>query len=161
MRKKEKGAIAPESVSGWCGSTNVMFDCYLDDASSLGVAFNPEKLDLMVQEKIKESGMIRRKGLLDVWESKHRGPCTSFHSLQESHVRLETWPAELHVQGETQLCNYSRDNSGIAIRLTESIVKQLRPHLVYARIIKRGPGPDMSFRELTVVRQRGVLVFAW
>ena len=137
MKKKEPRPVLAEK---WCGSTNVMFDLHLGDESNCRIAFSPGKLDRMIRKAIKQVGMIRRKGLLDVWESRQFGPATSFHSLQESHVRVETWPKESHVQGEVQLCNFSRDNSAAARRLTDIIIKNLQPVTTQIFVITRGPG---------------------
>lgn len=155
MGKKKCPAVPAQQG---CGSTNVMFDVYLDKASKRSIAFCPEKLDRMIREAIEKSGMIRRTGVLDIWESKRSGPATSFHSLQESHVRVETWPKESHVQGEVQLCNFSRDNSATAKRLAELIIMALNPAVVQLVIVARGPGMVLVLQE-SIERKRGVLVF--
>ena len=130
-----------------CGSTNIMFDLYLDKESECSVALDPTKLHRVLRKAIKEIGMIRRTGVLDVWESKHSGPATSFHSLQESHVRVETWPKERHVQGEVQLCNYSRNNALAAKRFTRLVIEYLDPATAYVLCIPRGPGPRLRMSE--------------
>ena len=145
----------PVLAQQWRGSTNVMFDLHLNQESNCKVAFSPEKLDRMIRKAIKKVGMIRRKGVLDVWESKHSGPATSFHSLQESHVRVETWPKECHVQGEVQLCNFSRDNSAAARRLADLIIENLKPATTQRLVITRGPGTVLSFQESTENHKTG------
>ena len=93
--------------------------------------------------------MRRRTGVLDVWETKDTGPATSFHSLEESHNRLsvinfarvETWPKELHINGEVQLCNYTRDNTKAAKLLVTRLIEHLEPARANILLIGRGPGP--------------------
>ncbi len=138
------------------GSTNVMFDLRLDEKSNCRIAFSPEKLDRMIRKAIKLVKMKRRKGILDVWESKQFGPATSFHSLQESHVRVETWPKECHVQGEVQLCNFSRDNSAAARRLADLIIENLKPATTQRLVITRGPGTVLLLQESTEGHKRSM-----
>ena len=149
------------SARQWCGSTNVMFDLELDKGSAYKIAFSPEKLDQVIIQEIKRAGMERRTGLVDPWENMRSGPSSLFHSLQESHVRAETWPDRMHVQGEVQLCNFSRDNSGTTKRLAERIIKKLKPKTADLLIIVRGPGRNFDVRAMSVVRQEGKLVFPW
>lgn len=135
--------LAP--VPDGCGSTNVLFDLYFAKVTKHTVAFCPERLDLLIRNAIKGIGMVRRTGVLDVWETREFGPCTSFHSLEESHVRLETWPKEGHVQGEVQLCNFSRDNSVAARRLADIIIQSLEPTIIEIIVVTRGPGKKIVF----------------
>lgn len=153
METTRNGAQAPGSVApGLCGSTNVMFDAYCASDGNVALLRSPEELQDMIREKIADSGMTWRTGTLDVWPE-HGPSCSTWDSLEESHlrsavaavgpslsaVRGETWPQHLHVQGEGQLCNYSRDNSEAALALVKEIVLALRPELAYVQIIKRGP----------------------
>jgi hypothetical protein len=164
MEQLKEGAKALDSVSpGLCGSTNVMWDCYLDKESNLLLALNPTKLHHAIQEAIGESGMILRTSLLDVWLANHHGPASTFDSLEESHVRSEMWPEVLHVQGESQLCNFSRDNFRITLQLTERIFAMINPELVYAMVIKRGPSrqPMEPVGQYKFERKQGVLTYDW
>lgn len=146
----------------WCGSTNVMFDLTLDRKSALKIAFCPEVLDQVIIKAIKEAGMERRTGLIDPWETTRRGPASFFHSLQESHVRAETWPDRMHVQGEVQLCNFSRDNSGATRQLAERIIRKLKPKTADLLVIIRGPDKNFDVRSMSVTRSKGgMLVFNW
>jgi S-adenosylmethionine/arginine decarboxylase-like enzyme len=138
-------ATTPLSIPDGCGSTNVFFDLYFKSVTKHMAAFCPEKLDRLIRNAIAGSGMQRRTGVLDVWETKEFGPATSFHSLQESHVRVETWPKEGHVQGEVQLCNFSRDNSAAARRLADTIIQSLQPTTVEIIVLIRGPGKKITF----------------
>ena len=121
----------------------MMFDFYLDEKSNCSIVFSPAALDRILREEVAMIEMTRRTGLLDLWELEHVGPATSFHSLQESHVRVETWPAEFHVNGEVQLCNFSRDNEQPAKRLVRHIIGRLNPATARILCIKRGPGTPL------------------
>lgn len=123
------------------GSTLVGYDLYLDKQSNCELAFSPKRLHEEMRSLIAEVGMTHRRGLLDVWETAEAGPATSFHSLNESHHRVETWPDELHVNGDVQLCNYSRDNALAAKRFVQTIIERLQPAKAYVFVISRGPGP--------------------
>ena len=122
------------------GSILILFDMYLDAMSNRAVAFSPRRFDRTISKSIMQAGMVRRRGMLDVWESMRECPCTSFHSLQESHVRCETWPNEGHLNGEVQLCHYSRDNSEAAREMVQYIVRVLKPAIWTLLIVRRGPG---------------------
>jgi len=150
-----KTATSDQSVQGraGCGSLNVMFDLYLDAASNTTVAFSAEHLDVIIRAAITKSGMTLRKSFTDAWKSESEGPASLFYSLEESHVRIETWPEEHHVQGEVQLCNYSKDNAEAARRLAESVIKALNPAATSILAISRGPGPDILVQE-SVRRKR-------
>lgn len=124
-----------------CGSLNILFDLYLDAESNCGVAFSPHALDSLLKKTIAEIGMVRRTGMLDVWKTKYSGPASSFHSLEESHVRVETWPEDRHVQGEVQLCNFSRDNREATMQYARLIIERLKPASAHLLCIPRGPGP--------------------
>ena len=148
----EKKPLIPAQT--WGGSTNVMFDLHLNEKSNCRVAFSPDKLDRMIRKAIRAVRIKRRKGVLDVWESRQSGPATSFHSLQESHVRVETWPKERHVQGEVQLCNFSRDNSAAALRLADLIIKNLKPATTQRLVITRGPGKKVLVMQESIESQK-------
>ncbi|MBI2410070.1 hypothetical protein HYV30_03455 [Candidatus Kaiserbacteria bacterium] len=132
-----------------CGSTLIVYDLYLDKRSNARIALSPKLLHKEVSKIIAEVNMHRRTGVLDVWESKEAGPATSFHSLEESHNRLsvinfaraETWPKEMHINGEAQLCNYSRDNTRAARLLVRRLIERLDPARANILLIGRGPGP--------------------
>ncbi len=130
-----------------CGSLNIMFDLYLDAASNTAVAFSAEQFDVVIRAAIQKSGMTLRKSFVDAWKSEQEGPASLFFSLEESHVRIETWPEEKHIQGEVQLCNYSKDNAGAARELAERIIKALNPAITQIFFINRGPGPNVAIRQ--------------
>lgn len=141
--------LSADSRAG-CGSLNVMFDLYLDAASASEVAFSAEKFDRMICEAIGESGMTLRKSFVDEWKkSVQEGPASLFYSLEESHVRIETWPEEGHVQGEVQLCNFSKNNEEAAQQLAERIITALNPAVAQILYIGRGPGPTAYVRDST------------
>lgn len=143
--RKEEGAQALGSVSsGLCGSTNVMFDAYCGPDSNLELVRNPTLLQEMIRGKIARSGMTWRTGMLDVWHGEEHPPGSSFDSLEESHVRSETWPQVSHVQGEGQLCNYTRDNSTPTIDLVKDFILELKPEYACIQIIYRGPNKSRS-----------------
>ncbi|HVB20080.1 MAG TPA: S-adenosylmethionine decarboxylase [Candidatus Paceibacterota bacterium] len=136
-----------------CGSLNIAFDLYLDAVSNSNVAFSAEKLNVVIRKAIKKAGMTLRKSFIDPWESVQEGPATLFYSLEESHVRIETWPAEGHLQGEVQLCNFSKNNEKAAQHLAECIIGSVNPETTQVLFLRRGPGPDLLAREL-VKRRR-------
>jgi len=131
------------------GSTLIVYDLYLDKQSNSNLALSPRLLHKEIHNIISEVNMKRRTGILDVWETKEAGPATSFHSLEESHnrasvvnfARAETWPDELHINGEVQLCNYSRDNTSAVQLLVKLLIQHLEPSVAYLLFIGRGPGP--------------------
>ena len=130
-----------------CRSLNVMFDLYLDEQSNNATAFSASIFDAVIRKEIVASGMTLRKYFIDAWESETEGPASLFYSLEESHVRIETWPAERHVQGEVQLCNFSKDNEGAAQGLANCIIAVLNPVLWEKLLIHRGPGTAFHVRE--------------
>lgn len=131
------------------GSTLIVYDLYLDKGSNSRVALSPKLLHKEIRNIITEVNMTRRTGILDVWETRETGPATSFHSLEESHnrvsvvnfARAETWPDELHINGEVQLCNYSRDNTNVVQLLVNLLIQHLQPSTAHLLLIGRGPGP--------------------
>lgn len=134
-----------EREEGGCGSTSMVFDFYLDKRSQCALAFSPVKFDQVFLEEIENIGMTRRQGALDVWKlEEDYGPATSFHSLEESHVRAETWPEKMHMNGEIQLCNFSRDNSEAAKSFVRNIITRFNPARAQILCIKRGPGVDLE-----------------
>lgn len=135
-----------------CGSLNIMFDLYLDESSN-DAAFSAERFDSILRASIEASGMTLRKAFIDAWASEHSGPASLFYSLEESHVRIETWPEEGHVQGEVQLCNFSKNNEQAARQLSDRIVTTLNPAVSATVVIRRGPGPSMNVLE-SIVRRR-------
>lgn len=142
----------PAVIRAGCGSLNIMFDLYLD-RSSAAAAFSPKKFDGLIREAIKKSGMTLRKAFLDCWKSEQEGPASLFYSLEESHVRIETWPDENHVQGEVQLCNFSKDNAQATRQLAEHIISGLNPAATEIVFVSRGPGPNLLVQE-SIRRER-------
>ncbi|MBI5405415.1 S-adenosylmethionine decarboxylase [Candidatus Kaiserbacteria bacterium] len=136
-----------------------MFDLLLDRKSKRGTAFSPRNLGVLIRAAIREAEMTLRADLLDAWGSKRRGPASLFYSLEESHVRVETWPEHSHVQGEVQLCNFTRDNSRATRHLAEIIIKALNPANMQLLVIMRGPGENLTPVEL-VTHERGSFVVA-
>lgn len=126
------------------GSTVLLFDLYLDEESDHSLALNPTLLHRKLKVCIEKVGMKRRKDLLDEWKSPTEGPMSSFISIEESHLRVETWPDELHLNGDVQLCNFSRDNSGIAADLCLSVIREINPKHAYVLTCVRGPGPALT-----------------
>ncbi|MDP1707223.1 MAG: S-adenosylmethionine decarboxylase [bacterium] len=131
-----------------------MFDLYLDTASNSATAFSAETFDRVICGAIRESGMTLRKSFIDAWKSAQEGPASLFYSLEESHVRIETWPEENHVQGEVQLCNYSKDNADAARQLAKRIISALNPATTQVLFINRGPGPNVAVRKSVSCRNR-------
>ncbi len=137
------------------GSTLVLYDLYLDEESNYGLALSPRKLHEEMRAIISDVRMKHRTGLLDVWEREDIGPATSFHSLEESHsrasvagfARSETWPKELHVNGEVQLCNYSRDNMPAAKEFARLVIARFEPATAHLLVIVRGPGSPPRLEE--------------
>lgn len=150
------------------GSTLVVYDLYLDEESNLGIALSPRCLHAELERIIGEVGMFQRTGLLDVWESADCGPATSFHSLSESHSRnfcaapefnrAETWPGEriTHVQGEDQLCNFSRNNEAAAKLFACLVIERLKPVSAEILVIYRGPGQSLRPAGPTIMWYRGM-----
>jgi len=131
------------------GSTLIVYDLYLDKDSNSALALSPKILHKEIHSIITKVNMHRRTGVLDVWETKEAGPATSFHSLEESHnrasvvnfARAETWPDELHINGEVQLCNYTRDNAPTVRSLMKLLIEYIQPSTAHLLFIDRGPGP--------------------
>ena len=149
------------------GSTLVVYDLYLDEKSNLDTALSPKRLHAELERIIGEVGMLQRKGLLDVWDSEDYGPATSFHSLSESHSRnycapefnrVETWPGEqiTHVQGEVQLCNFSRNNEDAAKLFACLVIELLKPVSAEILVIYRGPGQSLRPAGSTIMWYRGM-----
>ena len=151
------------------GSTLVVYDLYLDRRSNLGIALSPKRLHAELERIIGEVGMFQRMGLLDVWDSEDYGPATSFHSLGESHSRMffcaaaefsraETWPGEqiTHVQGEDQLCNFSRNNEDAAKLFACLVIELLKPVSAEILVIYRGPGQSLRPAGPTIIWRRGM-----
>ncbi len=142
--KKQKVSVPPVHDQKGRGSTNLMFDLYLDAESNVKLAFSPGRLHWTLRNAIRGVGMTQRKSLLDPWETKLTGPASFFHSLEESHVRIETWPEDMHVQGEVQLCNYSRNNTEATWRLAWFIIDTLNPARGQILPITRGPNAPLG-----------------
>ncbi|HCR52584.1 TPA: hypothetical protein DIV48_02995 [Candidatus Kaiserbacteria bacterium] len=123
------------------GSTNILFDLYFtaEDAKRFGI-FERENLRRVIREAIKRVEMTWRSGFVDEGHGWEPGAMSVFESIQESHVRTETWPQDLHLQGEVQLCNYTKDNSKAAWALLMAIVAELHPRKGSYLVVERGPG---------------------
>ena len=135
------------------GSTLISFDFYLDKESNLTLAFTPKFLHTWIGKLIDSVGMKKRKRLLDAWETVNRGPLSSFTSVAESHVRIETWPDELHINGDIQLCNFTKDNSRAAENFVTFLLDGINPWAAYTLTCLRGPGPILTpMRRKTFVR---------
>ncbi len=136
------------------GSILLAFDFVLDDESDVSLVLNPKVFFGALKKAVPESGMTLREGFLDVWENPTSGPMSAFISIAESHIRVETWPDELHVNGEVQLCHYSRDNSKSAVGILERIQEMINPGSGQILRISRGPGPMLT-PEIKVTFRRG------
>lgn len=143
MMKEESNENTPRIVPVRRGSRNIMFDLHLDKESKCPIAFSAKKFDRIICAAIKDSKMNLRKKFVDVWKTKRSGPASLFYSLSESHVRIETWPERSHVQGEVQLCHYTRNNSKAAMGLAECIIASLNPASTQVQIIDRGPDQNL------------------
>jgi S-adenosylmethionine/arginine decarboxylase-like enzyme len=141
------------------GSTLISFDLYLDKESNLKLAFTPQPLHKQIGKWINAVGMKKRRSLLDTWGTIKSGPISSFTSVAESHVRIETWPDELHINGDIQLCNFTKDNSRAAHKLLCFILEEINPWTAYALTCVRGPGPILTpVRRATFFRGKGPVV---
>lgn len=144
------------------GSTLVLVDCYGCNES---IANNPNVLHMIMKEIIRDAGLTIRQKSLDCWESTSKGASTSYHTLQESHVRasaqsqailpaqfarVETWVEPehgMHVNADFQVCNYSKDNSELPRRMAEMLTRRLGAREYQFMVIERGPGRPMRVIE--------------
>ena len=138
------------------GSTVILFDAYGVNA----LAQRPHELKQAVRTRIKGLQLTpRERDLLDNHYGDDESASTIFVPLEESHVRLhanffrvETWPEEgNYINGEVQICNYTRDNQYLTYVLFWNIMALLEPKRVEVMSVSRGP-----FRSMEILRTPAV-----
>lgn len=128
------------------GSTLIIVDMY----GCNHFAHNPGALHALLLELIEKHHMKPRAETLDCWKDRKSGPCTSFWTLEESHVlaettaapgrcRAETWPEKGHINTDIQLCNFSKDNRPAAEAFAAELVARCEAKMAYLIAIQRGP----------------------
>lgn len=133
------------------GSTLIIIDMY----GCNHFAHNPEALHALQLELIEKHGMTPRAEVLDCWVDRTSGPCTSFRTLEDSHVsaesasamsrnRAETWPEKNHINADIQLCNFNKDNRPAAEAFAAEFVERCGAKMAYLMAIQRGPGARMK-----------------
>ena len=138
------------------GSTMVKFN--LQGCNLLANA--PEKLLETVRSIISARLLVPREiNLLDSWGTAAQGACTVFVPLEESHVRVsvrspeqfvrcETWPdRNNYIDGEIQLCNYTRDNRILTRELFKDLRAALDPQHGSYIVIECGPDSPLKVVE--------------
>ncbi|MDE1924653.1 MAG: hypothetical protein KGH79_00515 [Patescibacteria group bacterium] len=168
--------LKPGSNQSGTGSTMIAFDFSECDE----IINHPAQLRDAIRAIITRQGLTPRENdFTDTWGSREEGPSTIFIPLKESHIRLwifsgiinrllrlllgmlaffriETWPdRKNHVNGEVQICNYSRNNRMATAEIVVALAQLLKPKLISLHIFQRGPDEVMrSLRTLHAPAER-------
>lgn len=148
------------------GSTIVLIDLY---GCREDVVTNPTRLHHTVRSLIDKAQLTAREASLDVWETPHAGPSTSYHTLAESHVRAsaagdaasfaraEAWTErqyDRHVNAEIQVCNYNRVNTHLPRDMAFMLAQELNAQWWQYMVIQRGPHCPMEIIQAPAIERR-------
>lgn len=148
------------------GSTLVLIDLY---GCREDIITNPTRLHATVRGLILKARLTAREASLDVWETPHEGPSTSYHTLAESHVRAsatgdassfaraEAWTEgqyDRHVNAEFQVCNYNRVNTHLPREMAFRFAQELNARWWQYMVIQRGPHCPMEVIHPSTIESR-------
>lgn len=114
--------------------THIIWDLYECDFEYFLNKHKSKYLEEFFKQKVLDSW------LNVIWSMIHTFENNSFSlviMLSESHLCIHTWPEKSYVSMDLFVCNYTRDNSKIAKKLFDEILKYFKSNEQKINIIKR------------------------
>jgi len=114
--------------------THIIWDLYECNLNYFINKYSHKYLENFFKEKVSESW------LNIIWSLIHTFENNSFSlviMLSESHICIHTWPEKYYVSIDLFVCNYTKDNSKVAIKLFDEILEYFKSNEPKINIIER------------------------